>query len=182
MNTMLKLTFTQTLHVNKASRSVHTERQCWHLFASSAFPSNFNIVSIVMLTLTQRTGIEPILCFCVLLPLLLLFPKTQTETLTQSVNGPCEWLKCLFTPSESKTQNRKKIQEQSEEIKERIRFRVRFHSVWIDLSLLKIYCALIKRNWLGNVIVIYISVMVHRHVFAINHNSIDIDQKCKFCS
>ena len=55
---------------------------------ASAFASNFNIVSMVMLTLMQRMGIEPILCVCILLPLLLLFSKRQTQTLTLSVNGP----------------------------------------------------------------------------------------------
>ena len=37
---------------------------------------------MVALALTQRMDTEPILCFCVLLPLLLLFSKTQTQTLT----------------------------------------------------------------------------------------------------
>ena len=55
---------------------------------ASAFASNFNIVSMVMLTLTQRMGTEPILCICILLPLCQLFSKTQTQTLTVSVNGP----------------------------------------------------------------------------------------------
>ena len=52
------------------------------------FASNFNIVSMVMLTLMQRMGVKPFLCICVLLPLLLLFSKTQTQTLTLCVNGP----------------------------------------------------------------------------------------------
>ena len=55
---------------------------------ASAFKSNFNIVSMVMLTLMQRIAVEPILCVCVLLPLLLLFLKTQMQMLTLSVNGP----------------------------------------------------------------------------------------------
>ena len=55
---------------------------------ASAFASNFNIVSIVMLTLIQRMGIKSILCNCMLLTLLLLFSKTQMQTLTLSVNGP----------------------------------------------------------------------------------------------
>ena len=49
--------------------------------------SNFNIVSLVMLTLTQRMDVEPILCVRVLLPLLPIFSKTQTQTFTLK----CEW-------------------------------------------------------------------------------------------
>ena len=53
---------------------------------ASAFASNFNSVSMMMVTLMQRMGTESILCVCILLPLLLLFSKTKTLTL--SVNGP----------------------------------------------------------------------------------------------
>ena len=45
-------------------------------------------MSMVMLTLTQRMGIEPILCVCVLLPLLLLFSNMKTQKLMLCVNGP----------------------------------------------------------------------------------------------
>ena len=55
---------------------------------ASAFASNFNIVSMVMLTLMQRMCTEPILWNCALLPLLPLFSKTQIQTLTLSVNEP----------------------------------------------------------------------------------------------
>ena len=41
----------------------------------SAFTSNINIASVVMLTLTKKIGSGPILCVCVLLPLLLSFFK-----------------------------------------------------------------------------------------------------------
>ena len=58
------------------------------------FASNFNIVSMVMLMLIQRIGIETILCICILLPLLLLFSKMQTQTLTLSVNGPLHLAYC----------------------------------------------------------------------------------------
>ena len=54
---------------------------------ASAFASNFNIASTVMLMLMQRMGIEPILCICVLLPLLLLFWKIQTQTR----DAKCDW-------------------------------------------------------------------------------------------
>ena len=40
---------------------------------ASAFVSNFHIVSVAMLTSMQRMGVEPILCICLLLPLLPLF-------------------------------------------------------------------------------------------------------------
>ena len=53
-----------------------------------AFASNFNIVSMVMLTFMQRMNTEPILCVCLLLPLLPLFSKMQVQTLTLSVNLP----------------------------------------------------------------------------------------------
>ena len=43
---------------------------------------------MVLLTLMQRMGVEPILCICVWLPLLLLFSKVQMQTLTLSVNWP----------------------------------------------------------------------------------------------
>ena len=66
-----------------------------HWTSMLTFASNFNIVSTVMLTLMQRMGTEHILCVCVLLPLLPLFSKTQTQTLTLSVNEPlsfvCFW-------------------------------------------------------------------------------------------
>ena len=51
----------------------------------STLASNFNIVSILMITLAQRMGTAYI---CVSLPLLLLFSKRSTQTLTLSVNGP----------------------------------------------------------------------------------------------
>ena len=38
--------------------------------------------------LTQRMGTEPLPCNCVLLPLLPLFSKKQTQALVLSVNGP----------------------------------------------------------------------------------------------
>ena len=66
---------------------VHSHRTSMLTFAS-AFASNFNSVFMVMLTLMQKMGVEPVLCVCVLLPLLLLFSKRQTQTLTLSVNGP----------------------------------------------------------------------------------------------
>ena len=53
---------------------------------TSAFASNFNIVSVAILMLMQRIATEPILC--ILLPLLLLFSKPRTQTLTLSVNRP----------------------------------------------------------------------------------------------
>ena len=48
----------------------HCAFACAYVFAL-----NFNIVSMMMLTLTQRMNIEPIHCI-VLLPLLLLFSRT----------------------------------------------------------------------------------------------------------
>ena len=71
----------------KRKLKVRSHRTSMLMFAS-AFASNFNIVPMVMLTLMHRMGIEPILCVCILLPLLLLFSKRQTKTLTLSVNGP----------------------------------------------------------------------------------------------
>ena len=50
------------------------------------FAPNFNNVPMVMLM--QRMGVESILCIHILLPLLLLFSKTQTQMLTRSVNRP----------------------------------------------------------------------------------------------
>ena len=58
---------------------------------TSAFASNFKIVSMVLLTLMQRMSTEPILCICVLLPLLLLISKTQTLTLSVSVPFGLPW-------------------------------------------------------------------------------------------
>ena len=43
---------------------------------------------MMMLTMMPTMGIGPILCICGLLPLLLLFSKTQTKTLMLNVNGP----------------------------------------------------------------------------------------------
>ena len=57
---------------------------------ASMFVSNFIIVSMVMLTVMQGKVIEPILCIFILLPLLLLFSKMQTQTLTLSVNRPLQ--------------------------------------------------------------------------------------------
>ena len=58
------------------------------LMFASAFVSHFNIVSMVMLTFMQKMGTERILCLCILLPMLLLFSKTQTQTLALSMNRP----------------------------------------------------------------------------------------------
>ena len=50
------------------------------------FASNFNIVSMVVVMLVQRMGVEPILCICILLRLFLLFSKMQMQMLMLSVN------------------------------------------------------------------------------------------------
>ena len=63
-------------------------KACSHLVPMSAFVSHFNIVSMRTLMLTLRMGTLSILCVCVLLPLFLLFSKTQRDTLPLSVNGP----------------------------------------------------------------------------------------------
>ena len=57
------------------------------MFAST-FVSHFNIVSMVMLTLMQKMGTEPILCIHILLSFLQLFSKMQTLAFAQSVNVP----------------------------------------------------------------------------------------------
>ena len=52
------------------------------------FASNFNIVSMVMLTLMQRMGIEPILCIN------LRFVTTASiifENANADVDAKCEW-------------------------------------------------------------------------------------------
>ena len=51
------------------------------------FASNFNIVSMVMLTLMQRMGIEPILCICNLLQL----PLIIFENVNVDIDAKCEW-------------------------------------------------------------------------------------------
>ena len=58
-----------------ARNHVQTLKVCLHLMSMLTFASNFNIVSMVMLPLTQRMTTEPILCICFLLLLLLLFSK-----------------------------------------------------------------------------------------------------------
>ena len=54
----------------------------------SYIASNFNIIMpLVLLTLTQRMDVEPILCVRVLLPLLPIFSKTHMLTLTLKCEG-----------------------------------------------------------------------------------------------
>ena len=71
----------------QTSRSVHT-----FVFV---FASDFNIVSMVMLTLTQRSGMEPILCICNLLPLLIIFSKKNAGA---DVDAESEWDFKVYIP------------------------------------------------------------------------------------
>ena len=84
----------QVCSVSGDNVKVHSHLASTSTFASD-FLSDFNIVSVGTLVLMQRMGIEPILCACVLLPLLLLFSKTQMQMLTLSVNGYITNQDCL---------------------------------------------------------------------------------------
>ena len=55
------------------------------LMFASAFVSNFSIVSMVMFTLMQRMGTEPILCVCIFV--------TIAYTIFENANADvkCEW-------------------------------------------------------------------------------------------
>ena len=66
---------------------VHCLKIRSHLASTSTLASNFNFASVETLILMQRMDTEPNLCICNLLPLLLLFSKTQTQMLTRSVHG-----------------------------------------------------------------------------------------------
>ena len=70
------------------NKGLFTPRLFTMLTFATAFASNFNIVSMVMLILMQIIGTTPIVCVCILLPLLLLFLKMKTQTLMLTVNGP----------------------------------------------------------------------------------------------
>ena len=79
---------TVTVHVK-----VHSHLASKSTFVS-AFASNFYIVSIRTLILTQGMAAEPILCVCILLLLLPLFSKTQKQMLTLKSEWalkPCVW-------------------------------------------------------------------------------------------
>ena len=54
---------------------------------ASAFVSNFNIVSMVMLTLTQRMGTEPNLCVCIFVTI----ASTIFENANANTDVQCEW-------------------------------------------------------------------------------------------
>ena len=78
---------------------------------ASVFASNFNIVSVITLTLMQRMEIEPILCicFCILLSLLLLLPPAnevcEGYVFTRVCQSFCSWggwypgMPCRWYPS-----------------------------------------------------------------------------------
>ena len=59
------------------SLKAHSDLASMLTFASAPFASNFDIMSIVILTLKQKMGIEPIIYICILLPLLLLLSKCK---------------------------------------------------------------------------------------------------------
>ena len=68
-------------------------------FASFAFASNCNIMSMVMLTLMQRNGLEPSLCVHNLLPLQRQLPKWVCEPIFLAEN--CMKMKEFWPPGGS---------------------------------------------------------------------------------